>query len=135
MKRVLLILVVCELLACGQEYNFIEFAGGFLLPTDVAADRNNGNVYVADYGHNQIKKIEPDGTVTTFAGSGSAGSADGAGTEAEFSNPVSVAVDSNGNVYVSDRGNRTVRKITPAGVVSTLAGSPGVDAGIDRKSN
>jgi large repetitive protein len=131
MKRALMILTASASMACGQEYNFIEFAGGFLLPTDVAVNRSNGIAYVADYGHSQIKKIEPDGTVTTFAGSGSVGSADGTGTEAEFSNPVGVAVDPNGNVYVADRGNRTIRKITPDGVVSTLAGNPGNVGGDD----
>ena len=61
-------------------------------------------------------------TFTTFAGIPKTGSADGVGTDAQFNNPYGVAVDSAGNVYVADTGNSTIRKVTPAGVVTTLAG-------------
>ena len=82
----------------------------------------NGDVYVADEQNNQIRKIS-GGIVTIFAGSGTFGSAEGQGTAAQFANPNGVAIDINGNVYVSDQTNFKIRKITPSGLVSTLAGS------------
>lgn len=86
----------------------------------VAAD---GTVYVADTDNHTIRQISPSGHVKTLAGlAGSAGSADGAGAQARFSHPSGLAIDANGNLYVADNGNYTVRKITPAGIVSTLAG-------------
>ena len=97
-------------------------AASFLGPTGVAVDGDD-NVYVADYGNHTIRKISPAGEVTTFAGSGSPGSADGTGTAASFDLPHGVAVDTDGNVYVADFGNHTIRKITPAGEVTTFAGS------------
>ncbi len=84
------------------------------------------NVYVADYGGSTIRKIAPTRLVTTLAGSPlNAGSMDGTGTAARFNGPAGVAADSLGNVYVGDNGNSTIRKITPAGAVTTLAGTPG----------
>jgi len=82
-----------------------------------------GNVYVADQQNNVIRKITPDGEVTTFAGSGNIGTTNNIGILAEFANPSGVAVDVSGNIYVADTGNRLIRKITPDGQVSTLAGS------------
>jgi sugar lactone lactonase YvrE len=82
-----------------------------------------GNAYVADTDNNQVRKITPAGTMTTLAGSGSPGSTDGGGTAASFRHPSGLAVDLAGNVYVADSGNRTIRKITPSGFVTTLAGS------------
>ena len=94
----------------------------FNAPTGVAAD-SAGNVYVADLYNHTIRKITPAGVVTTFAGTaGIDGSVDGTGAAARFNNPRGVATDSAGNVYVADWGNSTIRKITPAGVVTTLAG-------------
>jgi sugar lactone lactonase YvrE len=97
-------------------------AAQFSGPAGVAVDEA-GNVYVADFYNHRIRKITPDGSVSTLAGSGDAGFADGRGESAQFNGPRSVAVDSAGNVYVADFYNHRIRKITPGGVVSTLAGS------------
>lgn len=100
-------------------------AARFNFPSGVAVD-NDGNVYVADTLNCTIRKITPAGAVSTFAGfAGSAGASDGAGTAARFSYPNGVAVDSSGNVYVADSNNHIIRKITPAGIVTTLAGLSG----------
>ncbi len=96
-------------------------------PAGVAAD-SKGNVFVVDNFLNTIRKITPDGTVTTFAGiSGLSGSSDGPGVGASFNfdKPSSIAVDKADNLYVADVGNNLIRKITPAGVVSTVAGHAG----------
>jgi sugar lactone lactonase YvrE len=94
----------------------------FNLPHGVAVAAN-GTVYVADTDNHTIRQLTPAGQVTTLAGlAGSAGSADGVGTQARFSHPSGIAVDASGTLYVADNGNYTVRKITPAGVVTTLAG-------------
>ncbi len=82
-----------------------------------------GIVYVADELNNLIREISPLGVVTTLAGSGSAGSQDGLGVFASFNNPCGIAVDRQGNIYVSDSKNNKIRKIDPAGGVSTLAGT------------
>lgn len=83
----------------------------------------SGNYYVADANNNCIRKIDPSGVVSTFAGSGVKGKDDGAANVATFSYPTGVAADAAGNIYVADYGNHIIRKITPAGVVSTLAGN------------
>jgi len=98
-------------------------AARFSSPYKVAVDGSE-NLYVADTGNNTIRKITPAGVVTTLAGTpGQYGSNDGTGSAALFSGPSAVAVDASGNVYVADTGNNTIRLITPAGVVTTLAGS------------
>ena len=83
---------------------------------------SSGNVYVADYYNYRIRKITPQGRVSTFAGTGGTGSSNGPGNQATFRDPSGVAVDSSGNVYVADSDNWQIRKITPEGVVSLLAG-------------
>jgi hypothetical protein len=99
-----------------------RFGGVKGIATDTA-----GNAYIADANNNVIRKMTPAGVVTTFAGGGSAGGsaagfADGSGTAARFSAPTAVAIDAAGNLYVTDYLNWAIRKITPAGLVSTLAG-------------
>lgn len=97
-------------------------AASFSSPWGIAID-TAGNLYVADYGGNKIRKITSAGVVSTLAGTGSSGQTDGAGTTATFSSPAGVAVDATGNVYVADSLNSRIRKITSAGVVSTLGGT------------
>lgn len=94
-----------------------EFDG----PIAVAVDRE-GNIFVADAYNDSIRKISADGDVTTLAGGGSPGYANGAGASAMFDTPCGVAADKEGNLFVADTGNRAIRKITPAGEVSTIAG-------------
>ncbi len=106
-------------------------AATFSGPSGVAVD-SAGFLYVADTNNSVIRKITPAGVVTTFAGTaGVIGSADGSGSAAGFNKPTGLTVDASGFVYVADTQNRTVRKITPAGGVTTLAGSPGVGSSID----
>lgn len=96
-------------------------AAQFNFPEGVAVD-STGNVYVGDAGNNMIRKITPGGTVSTLAGQLTSGYLDGTGTAAQFYGPSGVAVDASGNVYVADFGNSRIRKITSAGVVTTLSG-------------
>jgi sugar lactone lactonase YvrE/thiol-disulfide isomerase/thioredoxin len=94
-------------------------------PSDVAVD-GAGNLFVADGDNHTIRKITPDGTVSTFAGQArSVGSTDGIGPAARFSAPVGLAVDQASNLYVAEFTNCTIRKITPGGTVTTLAGLTG----------
>ncbi len=99
-------------------------------PRGIAVD-GAGIIYIADTESHAIRKIS-SGAVTTLAGSaGSRGSTDGTGSAAHFNSPHGVAVDSTGNVFVADTGNHTIRKITPAGVVTTFAGTAGVPGSSD----
>ena len=92
-------------------------------PYGIAVD-NKGNVFVADWERDMIKKINPDGKMSAFAGNGEKGAKDGKGSAATFYLPEGLAVDHAGNLYVADCYNNMIRKITPDGVVSTLAGNP-----------
>jgi sugar lactone lactonase YvrE len=91
-------------------------------PTGIAVDRH-GNVYLVDVVSNAVFKIAPDGKAEIVAGSGEVGHADGLGKQAAFTYPHSLAVDADGNLYVGDYDGHRVRKITPGGKVTTLAGS------------
>ncbi len=98
-------------------------AARFGLLSGIAVDPG-GNVFTVDWIFHTVRKITPQGVVSTFAGSpGSPGYRDGVATEARFDSPFGVAVDAAGNVYVADMNSRTIRKITPEGIVSTIAGS------------
>jgi sugar lactone lactonase YvrE len=107
--------------ASGQG-NFTGTAATFNHPKYITGDAA-GNLYVADFGNNSIRKITPAGVVSTFAGSltGVSGSSDSpTGTSATFNGPNGIAVDASGNLYVSDFGNNSIRKITSAGAVTTF---------------
>lgn len=109
----------------------VSSAARFVYPIGIATDAAD-NVYVADKVSNTIRKISPIGDVTTFVGTaGTAGHADGVGANASFSGPVAVASDSAGNIYVADYGNSIIRKVTPAGEVTTLAGTAGQSGDVD----
>jgi sugar lactone lactonase YvrE len=123
----------------GELTTFAGSIQGYLDGTGTAARLNTprgvavdtaGNVYVADTDNHRIRKITPAGVVTTLAGSGTQGYSEGSGTAAQFSAPYAVAVDAEGYVYVADQGNNRIRKISPAGVVTTLAGT-GTYASLD----
>jgi alpha-tubulin suppressor-like RCC1 family protein len=97
----------------------------FNYPSGIVAD-GSGNTYVADTNNHTIRKVTPVGVVTTVAGTGGlSGSADGIGTGAQFNSPQNIAIDATGNLYVTDTNNSTIRKVTPAGVVTTIAGLAG----------
>lgn len=120
-----------------ENYTFSVLAGGsegskdgtgaaaqFKWPHGLAVDAA-GNVFVGDRGNHLIRKITRDGTVTTLAGNpGKYGRVDGIGDAARFWYPMGIAVDVSGNVYVADSSGQAIRKVTPAGAVSTLAGTP-----------
>jgi hypothetical protein len=97
-------------------------AASFFNPEGLVTDAA-GNIFVADTSNNLIRKITPAGVVTTFAGSGLKKSVDGTGIAASFNGPTEIAIDSSGTLYVADRFGNVIRKISVAGVVTTLAGS------------
>jgi DNA-binding beta-propeller fold protein YncE len=97
-------------------------AAAFHTPSALALD-GEGNLYVADTGNHRVRKVSKEGEVTTVAGTGAAGFADGPAASAQFNAPVGVAVDREGNVYVADTYNDRVRLVTKDGQVKTLAGA------------
>lgn len=111
--------------AVAREGGFRDGPAGealFNQPSGLAID-SEGNLIVADFGNNRIRKVAPDGAVTTIAGTGEPGRADGPGATATFNGPSSVAVDAQGNIYVSDSLNHQIRRIDRIGLVSTVAGA------------
>ncbi len=109
----------------SADLNGIE--ASFNLPTVVAID-SHGTIFVVDRSNHKIRKITPNGDVTTFAGSGISGSTDGIGTAASFRFPDGAVFDSQDNLFISDQSNHKIRKITPDGTVSTFAGSGSIGA-------
>ena len=111
----------------GSSYGYLDgpgFLAQFNDPSGICID-SQGNIFITDTDNNRIRKIEPSGNhnVTTIAGSGVEGYADGTGTNAVFAAPDDICIDSQGNLYVTDFWNYKIRKITPAGVVTTFAGT------------
>ncbi|MFB5761966.1 cadherin-like beta sandwich domain-containing protein [Paenibacillus medicaginis] len=104
----------------GRAATTAQLAG----PTGVAVD-NSGNLYIADFMNNRIRKVDSSGNISTVAGTGENGySGDGgAATTAQLSDPQGVAVDSSGNLYIADRGNNRIRKVDSSGNISTVAGT------------
>jgi sugar lactone lactonase YvrE len=100
------------------------------LPSGVATDKN-GNVYIADMANQRVRKVDIYGTITTVAGNGTGtgtgggayGGDGGAATAAELSNPVAIAVDASGTLYIADMSNNRVRMVSASGTISTLAGN------------
>ncbi len=136
-----LALAACILPAAGVTYTITTFAGGTHAgdggaarsaslgsPEGLAIDRA-GNLYIADALDHRIRKVAPDGRISTLAGAGMPGfSGDGgAADRAELNQPYGIAVDAAGNVYVADLGNGRVRRIGPDGVITTVAGGGAVE--------
>jgi sugar lactone lactonase YvrE len=93
-------------------------------PSGLAAD-DVGNLYIADSGNNRVRKVSREGIITTMAGNGSRGYAGegGRATEAQLNDPEGVALDRTGGLYIADGGNNRIRKVSPSGIISTIAGN------------
>lgn len=145
MKKILLSISLISLTTLGVAQNVTSLAGagtqGTVDATGAAASFNapsgtcsdpSGNIYVADQANHTIRKITPAGVVTTIAGQATmSGTVDATGTAASFNLPYGVCRDAAGNLFVTDQSNHTIRKITPAGVVSTFAGQVGSPGSTD----
>ncbi len=122
--------VVSTLAGAAGQSGFTDALGAaarFQSPLGLAVAAN-GSLYVADCGNHLIRAISTGGGVTTLAGTPESwGSADGVGAAARFNGPVGLALDQQGNLFVSDANNHTIRRVTPGGSVSTWAGVPGID--------
>jgi gliding motility-associated-like protein len=132
--KVLLLMLIADQAAVAQVVSTIAgsvgnagYADGqgsaalFSAPNGIASDKN-GNIYIADRLNNRIRKINTSGIVSTAAGTGSAGAVDGPALSASFYEPSAVACDTSGNVYIADTKNYKIRKLDPAGNVTTVAG-------------
>ena len=144
--RILIAGIVLKGSLSAQQYEWITIAGNiggsgvsdgrgpaahFDLPAGMVAG-GNGNLYVADSSNHTIRKVTRSGVVTTLAGSPQqAGAAEGSGSEARFNRPSDVALDFEGNIFVADSGNQTIRKITPVGDVRTFCGIAGTAGSAD----
>ena len=106
-------------------------AARFFNPEDLVWEASTGNLYVLDRSNTQIRKVTTAGVVTVLAGATqSAGTADGTGAAAHFNDPWAIAIDSSGNLFVADSNNHLIRKVTPAGVVTTIAGTVSAGVGV-----
>jgi hypothetical protein len=108
----------------GSSEGFADGTGAsasFNTPSALALGPD-GNLYVADTGNNRIRKITPEGNVSTVAGDGTAGYVDGPAAQAQFNGPIGLAVSAGGDVYVADTYNDVIRMITTEGQVTTIAG-------------
>ncbi|WP_431261662.1 hypothetical protein ACQ859_15285 [Roseateles chitinivorans] len=115
----------------GASVDGIGTAAGFADPYGITVDAS-GTLYVTERSSNVIRRIASDGTVTTIAGArGQSGSADGTGSAARFYFPSAIGIGPDGDLYVADRGNQVVRRVTTAGVVTTYAGTPGMSGYVD----
>lgn len=134
--------------AWGQQYTINTFAGNQPLGSGYAGDSGpanqaqlsfpvaaavdkNGNVYICDTNNHRVRKVTPDGNITTIAGDGTAsyGGDGGPATSASLNTPSGIAVDSSGNIFIADTKNFVIRKITTDGKISTYAGNQGLGAG------
>ncbi len=106
----------------------------FYEPWGITVD-NSDNIFVADTRNNKIRKISPEGNVTTYAGTGSYGISSGPGNVSTFGFPTGIDVDSDGNVYVADHNTHIIRRISISGFVTTIAGTPYILGDVDGAAN
>lgn len=104
------------------DLNGVGIAAQLNNPVDLAIAAD-GNIFVADYKNHKIKKIAPDGTVTTAVGSGIVGDVDGSINEAQFNLPQDVLIATDGTIYIADTANHKIKKVTTDGIVTTIAGT------------
>src|SRR5579864_7287836 len=102
-----------------------------LLQAEGLASDFNGNLYIADAADHRVRRVAPDGTITTFAGTGVRGFSGDAGpaTASQLNSPYGLATDPRGNLYIADLGNARVRRVTPDGNIATIAGGGSLPAG------
>lgn len=116
-----------QVLGSAEESGYVDGSAEearFLSPGGIAV-LPDGNGYIADTGNHLIRYIAQGSNVSTIAGSGAAGDGDGSGEEASFNSPEGLALDADGNLYIADTGNATIRRMSPEGLVTTYAGAAG----------